>query len=347
MPSSRKPRIGITLGDVAGIGPEVALKALRDPTVEEQCVPIIIGEKTTVAHYATRLLPERRLHAVQKPETASPDASRIHLLDLKNIRFSEVKPGRVSRECGRASLEFIRAGVAGCLQKKLDAMVTGPIHKEAAQMAGIGVPGHTEFLAALCHVAEVRMLLVVDHLRAIHVTTHMGLRQALEVIKKERILQTIRFGRQALKRLGVQRSRIAVAGLNPHAGEGGLFGTEEADEILPALQAARAEGLDVHGPIPPDTVFHRMNQREFDLVIALYHDQGHIPLKLLGFDSGVNITIGLPIVRTSVDHGTAFDIAGQLKANPASMIKAIDLACVMATTQDQTGIPAEALQKPL
>jgi 4-hydroxythreonine-4-phosphate dehydrogenase len=330
----KKPRIGITLGDVAGIGPEVALKALRDPSIEEHCVPIIIGEETTVAHYAGRLLPERRLHLVEGPEAASPGTSRIHLLNLKNIRFSAVKLGQVDRECGRASLEYIRAGAAACLEQKLDALVTGPIHKEAAQMAGIGAPGHTEFLAALCQVAEVRMLLVVDHLRAIHVTTHMSLRQALQAIRKERILQTIRFGRQALKRLGVPRSRIAAAGLNPHAGEGGLFGTEEGDEIIPALQAARAEGLAVHGPISPDTVFHRMNRGEFDLVIALYHDQGHIPLKLLGFDSGVNITIGLPIVRTSVDHGTAFDIAGQLKANPASMIKAIHLACVMANTRD-------------
>lgn len=330
MRMNRKPRIGITLGDVAGIGPEVALKALLDPAVEEQCVPVIIGEETTLAHYASRLLPQRRLHPVAEPAAAAPDPSRIHLLDLGNIRFPEVELGRVSKECGRASLEFIRAGVSACLDKKLDAMVTGPIHKEAAQLAGIGVPGHTEYLASLCRVAEVRMLLVVDHLRAIHVTTHLALRQALERIRTARILETIRFGSLALKQLGVQRSRIAVAGLNPHAGEGGLFGTEEADEILPAIETARAEGLDADGPVPPDTVFHRMNRGEYDLVVALYHDQGHIPLKLMGFDSGVNITIGLPIIRTSVDHGTAFDIAGQLKANPASMIKAIHLACRMA-----------------
>ncbi len=330
MPMNRKPRIGITLGDVAGIGPEVALKALLDPAVEQQCVPVIIGEETTVAHYAARLLPERRLHPVAEAGAAAPDPTSIHLLDLENIRFPEVELGRVSRECGRASLEFIRAGVSGCLDKRLDALVTGPIHKEAAQLAGIGVPGHTEYLAALCRVAEVRMLLVVDHLRAIHVTTHLALRQALERIRTPRILETIRFGRLALKQLGIGRSRIAVAGLNPHASEGGLFGTEEADEILPAIEAARNEGLEAEGPIPPDTVFHRMNRGEFDLVVALYHDQGHIPLKLMGFDSGVNITIGLPIVRTSVDHGTAFDIAGQLKANPASMVKAIHLACTMA-----------------
>ena len=337
MPMNRKPRIGITLGDVAGIGPEVALKALLDPAVEQQCVPVIIGEETTVAHYASRLLPERRLHPVAEAEAAAPDPTSIHLLDLENIRFSEVELGQVSRECGRASLEFIRAGVSGCLDRRLDALVTGPIHKEAAQLAGIGVPGHTEYLAGLCRVAEVRMLLVVDHLRAIHVTTHLALRQALERIRTPRILETIRFGRLALKQLGIGRGRIAVAGLNPHAGEGGLFGSEEADEILPAIEAARGEGLDAEGPISPDTVFHRMNRGEFDLVVALYHDQGHIPLKLMGFDSGVNITIGLPIVRTSVDHGTAFDIAGRLEANPASMVKAIHLACTMARYKRRSG----------
>lgn len=328
-----KPRIGMTLGDVAGIGPEVALKALRHPAVEEQCIPILIGEFTTVEHYARQLLPSRRIHLIEDPRNADHDCSLIHLLDLHNIYFPEVTLGQIGRECGKASLDYIREGVRWCLRQNLDALVTGPIHKEAVQLAGIGAPGHTEFLALLCHVPEVRMLLVVDHLRAIHVTTHVSLREALEAIKEEQILKTVRFGGQALKRLGVERSRIAIAGLNPHAGEGGLFGNEEVDEILPAIQAARAEGLDVHGPIPPDTVFHRMNQREFDLVVALYHDQGHIPLKLIGFDSGVNITIGLPIIRTSVDHGTAFDIAGQLKANPASMIKAIQLACVMTMTQ--------------
>ena len=250
MPMNRKPRIGITLGDVAGIGPEVALKALLDPAVERQCVPVIIGEESTVAHYASRLLPRRRIHPVGGAASPGHDPTCIHLLDLKNIRFPEVELGRVSKECGRASLDYIRAGVSGCLDGRLDALVTGPIHKEAAQLAGIGVPGHTEYLAALCRVPEVRMLLVVDHLRAIHVTTHLALRRALERIRAPRILETIRFGRLALQQLGLQRSRIAVAGLNPHAGEGGLFGTEEADEVLPAIEAARAEGLDAEGPIP-------------------------------------------------------------------------------------------------
>jgi 4-hydroxythreonine-4-phosphate dehydrogenase len=252
------------------------------------------------------------------------------LIDLKNICYSSVRPGEVSQECGRAALEFIRTAVTLCLQKKLDAMVTGPIHKEAAQLAGIGAPGHTEFLASLCQIPEARMLLVVNHLRALHLTTHLSLRDALEAVKKNRILDTIQHGLHALRQLHVKNERIAVAGLNPHAGEGGLFGREEIHEIAPAVLEAQRLGLNVSGPIPPDTVFYRMGQGEFDLVIAMYHDQGHIPLKLMGFDRGVNITIGLPFIRTSVDHGTAFDIAGQMKASPESMVKAIELACIMA-----------------
>ena len=329
-----KPKIGITLGDIAGIGPEVAIKVLQNPIVEQLCIPIIIGEYSTVKYYTNLLLPDRQIQIIDTPEDVVSDPHSIQLLDLKNIQFTSVRLGKVNQECGRASLDYIRAGVDWCLGKKLDALVTGPIHKEAVQMAGIGAPGHTEFLANLCRTSEVRMLLVVNHLRAIHVTTHMSLRKALDFVKTERILETIRFGKKALKDLGTNRQKIAVAGLNPHASEGGLFGTEELDQITPAIELASSEGIDIHGPIPPDTVFHRMNKKEFDLVIALYHDQGHIPLKLIGFDSGGNITVGLPIIRTSVDHGTAFDIAGQLKANSVSMFKAIQLANVIANAQN-------------
>jgi 4-hydroxythreonine-4-phosphate dehydrogenase len=328
--SAQQPKIGITLGDVAGIGPEVAVKALLDPSIESRCLPILIGELSTIRHYAERLTPRRKLRVLEDLSQARPDNEVVQLIDRKNIDFGKVKLGQVDVACGRAALDYIRTGVDLCLAKKLDALVTGPIHKEAAQLAGINAPGHTEYLAALCGVPEVRMLLVVNHLRAMHITTHLSLRRALDCVKKERILETIHYGAGALKQLHIENGRIGVAGLNPHAGEGGLFGTEEIEEVTPAVAAARAEGLKVEGPIPPDTIFHRMNRGEFDLVIALYHDQGHIPLKLMGFDSGVNVTIGLPIVRTSVDHGTAFDIAGKMKANPESMVKAIHLACVMS-----------------
>ena len=325
-----KPKVGITLGDVAGIGPEVAIKAVTSPTIQECCLPILIGESSVVSPYAERLAPGWKLKLVRDPFESSQDCFEIHLIDLKNIHFPSIRPGQVSRECGRAALEFIRTAVDLCLKKQLDAMVTGPIHKEAAQLAGIGAPGHTEFLASLCAVPEVRMLLVVNHLRALHLTTHLSLRDALEAVSKNRILDTIYHGVRALRQLQVKNGRIAVAGLNPHAGEGGLFGAEETREIRPAVQEAQRSGLNVSGPIAPDTVFYRMSQGEFDLVIAMYHDQGHIPLKLIGFDRGVNITIGLPIIRTSVDHGTAFDIVGQMKASPDSMVKAIEMACIMA-----------------
>jgi 4-hydroxythreonine-4-phosphate dehydrogenase len=327
----RKPRIGITLGDVAGIGPEIAVKAYENPRVKQICTPILIGESTTVEHYVSKVAPNKGVRVLSDPEQSSPVSQQLQMLDLNNLNFSQVTLGKINPVCGKAALDYIRTGVTLCLNKKLDALVTGPIHKEAARQAGMNAPGHTEFLAALCGVSEVRMLLVVNHLRAMHISTHLSLRQALEYVKKERILETVRYGADALKRLRTSRQRIAVAGLNPHAGESGMFGREEIDEVAPAVKAARLEGFDVEGPVPPDTVFHRMNQGEFDLVIALYHDQGHIPLKLMGFDTGVNITIGLPIIRTSVDHGTAFDIAGTLRANPESMIKAIELACLMAS----------------
>lgn len=328
-----KCRIGITLGDVSGVGPEVAVKALMDPSIDARCIPILIGELSVVKYYADRLVPHRHIRSLGDTSEATSDPTTIQLVDLKNITLPNVKLGQVSKECGQAALEYIRTAVDLCLRKKIDAIVTGPIHKEAAQLAGLQEPGHTEFLASLCKVEEVRMLLVVNHLRAMHITTHLSLRRALEAVKQERIVDTIHYGVGALKQLRIDHPRIAVAGLNPHAGENGMFGNEEADEVAPAVRQAQSEGLDVAGPISPDTVFHRMNRGEFDLVVALYHDQGHIPLKLIGFDSGVNVTIGLPIVRTSVDHGTAFDIAGQLKANPESMIKAIELACVMAESR--------------
>jgi 4-hydroxythreonine-4-phosphate dehydrogenase len=328
--AQEKPKIGITLGDPAGVGPEVAVKALLDPSIEAQCFPILIGERSTIEHYAERLTPQRKVVVIQDPHEAAPDAGSVQCLDLRNIDFSRVKLGQVDIQCGRAALDYIRKGVELCLNKKLDALVTGPIHKEAAQLAGINAPGHTEYLAELCGVREVRMLLVVNHLRAMHISTHLSLRKALDCVKKDRILETIQYGANALKQLRIDQGRIGVAGLNPHAGEGGLFGREEIEEVAPAVAAARSAGLSVEGPIPPDTIFHRMNRREFDLVIALYHDQGHIPLKLMGFDSGVNVTIGLPMIRTSVDHGTAFDIAGKLKANAESMVNAIELACVMS-----------------
>ncbi len=325
-----KPLLGISLGDVAGVGPEVAIRALSHDKVWEVSSPFLIGDRSVVEAYLEKISPLAKLELISHPGEL-PGRRGIFLLDRHNIDFTKVQVGRVSRECGKAALDYIRTGVDLCLQGAMDAIVTAPIHKEAVQQAGIGAPGHTEFLARLCGVQEVRMLLVVDHLRVMHLTTHLSLRRAIEAVKRERILDTIQYAVQALGQLKIKDGRIALAGLNPHAGEGGMFGSEEIEEIIPAVEEAVRRGFCVTGPIPPDTVFYRMDRGEFDLVIALYHDQGHIPLKLMGFERGVNITIGLPIIRTSVDHGTAFDIAGKLLASPDSMIQALLLAARMAS----------------
>ncbi len=325
-----RPVLGISLGDVAGVGPEVALRALSSDQVWEVSSPFLIGDRSVVEAYLEKILPLAKLELIDHPGEL-PDRQGIFLLDRHNIDFTKVHVGQVSKECGEAALDYIRTGVELCLRGAMDAIVTAPIHKEAAQLAGIGAPGHTEFLARLCGVEEVRMLLVVGHLRAMHLTTHLSLRKAIEAVKRERILDTIQYAVQALGQLKIKGGRIALPGLNPHAGEAGMFGREEIEEIAPAVEEAVRRGYCVTGPIPPDTVFYRMDRGEFDLVIALYHDQGHIPLKLMGFDRGVNITIGLPIIRTSVDHGTAFDIAGKLQASPDSMIQALLLAARMAS----------------
>jgi 4-hydroxythreonine-4-phosphate dehydrogenase len=280
-----KPVIGITVGDPAGIGPEVAAKAVQSGLFQERADLRILG------------LPD-------KP----------------------VPPGELSPECGRLAVETVRRATEQCLRGELHAMVTGPINKYAVEMSGLPFSGHTEYIAELCGVRDVRMMLASDRLRVVHVTTHVSLAEACRRATTDRILKTIELAAHALKLLGDPAGRIAVAGLNPHCGENGLFGSEDAAEIVPAVTQARAAGYNVEGPISPDTVFFRAASGEFAMVIAMYHDQGHIPSKLLAFKETVNVTLGLPIVRTSVDHGTAFDIAGKGIADPTNMLSAIEMA---------------------
>ena len=279
------PIIGITAGDPAGIGPEVAAKAV--------------------------------------------DSGRFHgraELRVSGIPSTPVPMGQPSAECGRMAVETVRAAVEACLAGRLDAIVTGPINKYAVQMSGLDFSGHTEFIAALCNTRDVRMLLASDRLRVIHVSTHVSLAEACRRVSCDRIFKTIELAALGLKLLGEPSSRIAVAGLNPHCGENGLFGLEDRDQIVPAVERAVASGMNVAGPISPDTVFHRAASGEFAMVVAMYHDQGHIPSKLIAFQETVNVTLGLPIIRTSVDHGTAFDIAGKNRADPTNMICAIEMA---------------------
>jgi 4-hydroxythreonine-4-phosphate dehydrogenase len=326
-----KPRIGITLGDPAGIGPEVTLKAVQDPKILAAVRPVLIGPRAVVEHYATRLrLAKRLAFAADLPKALT--TARIQVLDTGHFTLP-IPFGEVHRECGLAALEAIRRGVALARAGHLDALVTGPIHKKSAQLAGMVGAGHTEFIAYLCGVKDVRLMLVGPRLRVIHVSAHVSLRKALDLITQERIVRTIEQGVEVLKRLGIERPRVAVAGLNPHASDAGLFGREEELEIAPAVATAARRGYNVQGPLPPDTAFYRAAQGEFDLVVAMYHDQGHIAAKTLGFADAVNVTAGLPIIRTSVDHGTAFDLVGRNKANPRNMKHAILLAGQLARRQ--------------
>lgn len=311
----RKPAIAITFGDPAGIGPEVVLKALADPEVAPLAEWKVVGD-AAVLEWA-----EQVTGAALPPNAV--------LVDVGALAKGGWQPGRLSAECGRAALAYVREAVQMCLDGRAAAMATAPLNKEAVALSGERFSGHTEYIAALCGASESRMLLAGSRLRVVHVSTHIPLREACR-LETERILRTIELGAEAMVRLGMPSPRIAVCGLNPHAGESGLFGDEDARAIVPAVRAAQASGLRCEGPLPADTVFLRAVRGEFDLVVAMYHDQGHIPAKLVDFEGTVNVSLGLPIVRTSVDHGTAFDIAGKNVANPASMKAALRLAARMA-----------------
>ena len=309
MPS---PRLIVSAGDPAGIGPEVTLKALARPEVRAQAQIAVAGDPELLERTALRL-------GLPPPERVEPAGDA-----------AAVRPGQLSAEAGTAAVAAIMRSVELIQAGAYDGLVTAPINKEAMRLAGFPWPGHTELLADLAGVADVRMLLLAEPLRVVHVTTHRSLRSAIEAATRDRILRTIELGAQGMRQLGVERPRVAVAGLNPHAGEGGLFGDEELREIAPAVEAARAAGVDASGPWPPDTIFWRASRGEHDLVVAMYHDQGHIPVKLAGFDEGVNVTLGLPFPRASVDHGTAFDIAGRGVARWESMAAAIRVGAMLA-----------------
>lgn len=320
-----RPLLGITMGDPAGVGPEIIARALDRAEVYTTSRPLVLGDAETLRRAISLLDLNLTLHPVTNPAAAMFQPGQIDLLQITPPPAEPVAFGKLSAEAGRIGVEAVKLAVTLAQAGAIDAIVTGPLNKEAIALAGYHYPGHTEILAEMtgCRAA---MLLVTQQLRVIHVSTHVSLQQAIALISPERVLATIRLAQQAAGDLGIAQPRIAVAGLNPHAGEGGLFGREEIDAIAPAIAAAREEGIDARGPEPPDTLFARASQGQFDIVVAMYHDQGHIPVKLLGFDEGVNVTIGLPIIRTSVDHGTAFDIAGKGIARASSLLQAIAVA---------------------
>jgi len=341
------PTIAITMGDPAGIGPEIALQAALEVQVRSSCRPAIVGSLAVLENVSQALgiacsfRPVPAEGATNPSLPYNPAEPVIDVIDLANCRPGEFVVGQISPICGKAAAEYIETAVRLALGGKAEAIVTGPIHKEAIHLAGVGAPGHTEMLAQLTGVKDYAMMLVAGGLRVSHVTTHIALKEVPQRITCERVYTVIRLTHDGLAAMGISAPRIAVAGLNPHSGEGGLFGLEDRDEILPAVRRAQRDGLHVAGPVPADTVFVRALAGEYDAVVAMYHDQGHIPVKLLGFKahegrgaktvvSGVNVTLGLPIIRTSVDHGVAFDIAGKGVASWQSMVDAIHLAVEMS-----------------
>lgn len=328
---NNRPLLAITLGDPAGIGPEVIVKALRHADVYEQCRPLVLGDQRILVR-AMSWIREVNLtfDVVTDPDQGQYQAGVITLLDLQNADPAAIQPGRVSAAAGRAAVEYVLRACDMTMAGETDAVVTAPLNKEAMNLAGYHYAGHTELLADRTGAEKVSMLLTGPKLRVVHVSTHVALSEAIRRVTSQRVEEVIDLAQHSCQALGIARPRIAIAGLNPHASEGGLFGDQEAKEIQPAIERARARGLQVTDPQPPDTVFLRAVKGEYDIVVAMYHDQGHIPMKLLAFDSGVNVSMGLPIIRTSVDHGTAFDIAGTGKAREESMLEALKVAVQMA-----------------
>lgn len=321
------------MGDPAGVGPEIVLKALTHAQVFQCCCPLAVGDARIFTREAARLGLNLRIEYVTDPRRAQYAPGTLPLIDLHNADPQECPTAQISAAAGRAAVEAVFRACDLALAREVDAIVTAPLNKAAMHTAGYPFPGHTELLAQRTGAGKITMLLVGPGLRVVHVSTHVALDEAIRRVTRASVAETIALAGQAAQALGITQPRIAVAGLNPHAGEGGLFGDQEQNEIAPAIADARAQGWNVSDPQPPDTVFLRAMRGAYDIVVAMYHDQGHIPMKLLAFDDGVNVSIGLPIIRTSVDHGTAFDIAGTGQARETSLLAAVDVAVQMANAR--------------
>ena len=325
-----KPQIGITLGDPAGIGPEICLRALREPSVLAECVPVLFGDAGVLHRLAQNGLGQCRIVSLAE-FNASPAPSEPLVVDCATGVATTLKPGEVSAVCGKAGYIYIEQSIKAALAGKIAAVVTAPIHKEALRLSGVEHPGHTEIFTALTGAKRSCMMLYSDPLTVSMVTTHIGYHEVPGKLSVERVLQVIELTAEALGWMLRRPPRIGVCGLNPHAGEHGLFGQREEEKFVePAVAEAKQRGIDATGPLVPDAAFTTGVRKNFDAFVCLYHDQGHIPFKMLAFETGVNLTLGLPIIRTSVDHGTAFDIARKGQANPLSLYKAIELAVRLA-----------------
>lgn len=334
-----KPLVAITAGDPAGIGPEISLKALACASIYEKCRPLVIGSKASMLQ-AGKLVSGSRLRFIADPADADFSHGEINCLQVDLAYDSAWEMGKVSAAAGLAAYKSVEKSIGLAMSGQIDAVVTAPLNKESLHLAGFNFAGHTEIFRHLTGSSSAAMLLVSGNLRVIHVTTHMSMLDACAAITTGNVLRVIRLADMAMKLLGL-KGKLAVAGLNAHCSESGLFGSEEAEAIKPAIEAAKKDGIAVEGPVPADTVFIKAAAGQYDMVVAMYHDQGHIPVKMHGFKAdpatgeftsigGVNCTIGLPIIRTSVDHGTAFDLAGQGRASEQSLLDAIDMAIDMA-----------------
>ena len=322
--------ICITMGDPSGIGPEIILKSFEKPNIRNSKIVVIGDYNIMQAMYDILKIKSFTLRRIHDVDECLYDKNVLNILDLQLVNMNDFRPGIVQAVSGRTAFEAIRKAVELARIKAIDTIVTAPLNKEALHLAGYKYPGHTEILAELTDTKDYAMLLYDKKLTVIHVSTHISLLEAITGLRQERIEKVIELANGMMKRLCSGEPRIAVAGINPHSGENGLFGKEEIQKIIPAIKKMRKKNINVEGPCPPDTVFLQTVQGKYDIVVAMYHDQGHIPLKLLGFNSGVNVTVGLPFIRTSVDHGTAFDIAWQGKANENSMVEAIKLSRILS-----------------
>ncbi|MDW7979890.1 MAG: 4-hydroxythreonine-4-phosphate dehydrogenase PdxA [Verrucomicrobiales bacterium] len=337
-----RPVIGITMGDPAGVGPELCLRALREPSVLDKCVPVMFGDAAVLDQLRQRGFPEPGCQVLTLAEWERQGvAQQPVVVDCAAIGSGQVEPGRVSAACGRAAYTYIDHAIRAALAGRIAGVVTAPINKEALRLAGVDFPGHTEIFTVRTGAKRTCMMLWSETMAVSMVTVHVGYADVPKLLSVERVLDVIELTAEALARLLGRQPRLAVCGLNPHAGEHGLFGQREEERFIePAVSEARKRGIAVEGPLPPDAAFTPNMRKRFDGYVTLYHDQGHIPFKMLAFETGVNITLGLPIIRTSVDHGTAFDIAWKGVADPRSLFAAIDVATRLARPKSTS--PASA-----
>ena len=337
-----RPLIGVTMGDAAGVGPEVVVKALNLPEIYADCRPLVIGDPYRFQVTVEGMRLPLAVRAVRSPSEGTYEHGTIDVLPGTDVDLREIAYGKVDPRCGAAAVHCVKLATEMALRGELDAICTAPLNKDAMNQAGYHYPGHTEMLGEFTNTPNYSMMLSTGKLRVLHVSTHVALREAIRRVKTPRVLEVIRLAHAAAREyLGIEKPHVAVAGLNPHAGENGLFGDEDVEQIVPAIEQAKAEGMHVTGPWPGDTLFARAYQGQFDICVAQFHDQGHVAVKMLGFEGGVNTTIGLPIIRTSADHGTAFGRAGQWRASPNSQIEAIQLAAHVAR-QRLSRVPSTA-----